>query len=445
MSVDVFTKTQALKLLNNKQLWFFGDSNTRSIYKDLVWLLEHGNIVPQGSLKTKNELTHANDFKTSNAPLTCGRHYKETREYYNEGTVVTFTFLTKIFSDNLLSAFEGGKPQPDVVVINSCVWDLTRWGPNGVGEYKRNIVHTMEYLKKQVSRKCLVIFTTTLPLSSHSNGGFLTKEVECLRYEVPWHVIEANYFLAEMAKLYKFDVLDLHYYMRFLREEWMPDGIHWSPIAYRLITNTLLTHVALSFNAPLPQQYNLDCRLIEYSQLAETNSGEKRKAMEVPDSNEAKKIRSNLVLNSENNNNALSDLKGFIVIDECDDSTVTVADKENNNNQNEGAVETKAVSTTECNSETKYKCMDKTITEDKTNDLIEVKSEQQDIQQPDLNLMQSNFKDETGSKHEIQMPLNESAVKTNNQSNISPNYSTKDRFTFAFIIGNFSPQLEQLK
>lgn len=315
MSVDVFSRTAALKLLHNRQLMFFGDSNTRSIYKDFVWLLEYGNLVPQDSLKTKNELTHANDYKTSNSPLTSGRNYEETREYYNTGTCVKFTFLTKMFSESLTRAFEDQSLVPDVVVINSCVWDLSRWGPNGVAEFKKNVVHTMEYFKKRLSKKCLVVFTTTLPLSSNCRGGFLMKQVEFLRYPLPYHVIEANNYLAEMARLYNYDVLDLHYNMRFLREEWMPDGIHWTPLAYRLITNFLLTHLALSFNAPLPGLHGLDERFILNSQFVKENNdngGKKRKEVDVIDSNETKKLR---VFNQYNT-------KPSIVSDQCNNNTV---------------------------------------------------------------------------------------------------------------------------
>lgn len=235
-------------------------------------------MTPPACLKMKNELTYANDFKTSNCPLTAGRHYKETREYYKAGTAVTFTFLTKVFSETVTCAFENKNGvTPDVVVFNSCVWDLSRWGPNGVAEYKKNVVHMLDYLKKRLLPDCLVVFTTTLPLSPHCRGGFLKKEVEFLGYELPWHVIEANYFLAETAKSYEFDVLDLHYHMRFLCEEWTPDGIHWSPLAYRLITNLLLTHLALSFGVPLPGVCGIDEKFIQQSQ----KSGEKRKEVEV--------------------------------------------------------------------------------------------------------------------------------------------------------------------
>lgn len=264
MSCDVFSQSESIKLLGGRSVWLFGDSNTRSIYKDLVWLLEYGSLVPQPSLQTKNEPSHANDCRTSNSPLTSGRHYEEIREYCGQNTHVKFTFITKLHSRNLLEAF--AEDSPDVLVINSCVWDLTRWGPDGVAEYKRNVVDTMQFFKRTLPGETLVIFATTLPLSSHCTGGFLKKQIEFLRYMLPWHITEANSFLEEMAKLYRYDVLDFHYNMRFLTEEWMPDGIHWTPIAYRFLTNLLLTHLALSFNSPLPGVHKLDEDFILASQ-----------------------------------------------------------------------------------------------------------------------------------------------------------------------------------
>lgn len=285
MTCDVFTQHQALELLRGEKVWLLGDSNTRSLYKDLVWLLQNGTLISQNSLSKRNELSHAGDKRTSNGALTRGRDYEETRLYERNEVTVTFTFLTRMFSERsvnerflsfrrrrlTLSVFRlvtalSGDVIPDIVVINSCVWDLTRWGPKGVREYKTNLINTMELLKTHLPESTLVVFTTTLPLSPDCSGGFLRRQIEFLRYVLPWHVAEANRFLAEMAQLYRFDVLDFHYNLRFLTDEWEKDGIHWSPDAYRFMTNLLLTHVALSKERRLPGVYGLDERFVKNSQ-----------------------------------------------------------------------------------------------------------------------------------------------------------------------------------
>lgn len=53
MFCDVFNKKQALKLLKGKHIWFIGSSNMRAIYKDLLWLITHGNIAPVQSFQVR--------------------------------------------------------------------------------------------------------------------------------------------------------------------------------------------------------------------------------------------------------------------------------------------------------------------------------------------------------------------------------------------------------
>lgn len=84
---------------------------------------------------------------------------------------------------------------------------------------------------------------------------------------LPWHVIEANAYMAEQVRTYKYDILDLHYPMKFLIEEWGHDGIHWTPSAYRFMTNTLLTHIALCEGQELPKIIHLDKTILRGTQV----------------------------------------------------------------------------------------------------------------------------------------------------------------------------------
>lgn len=156
---------------------------------------------------------------------------------------------------------------PDYLFINSCVWDLSRWGPNGVDQYKEDVPKTLKLFNEKLPKTTRVIFTTTLPLSSECSGGFLSKEIEFLRYVLPWHIMEANRFVAEAAREHKYDVLDLHYHTRFLIEEWKEDGIHFSPTLYRFMTNMILTHLALVESAKLPDVVTLDGTFLERSTM----------------------------------------------------------------------------------------------------------------------------------------------------------------------------------
>lgn len=182
MSCDVFYRSTATKVLEKKTLWMFGDSNMRGIYKDLCWLLEKGTLLPANSLKTKNEVSHANDYRISNGPLHPGRTYEEVREYTKQNNIkVRFTFITKLFSDNLVRVFENIREVPDYIVLNSCIWDLSRWGPDGVRGFKENLRLTLKLFAEKLPPTTRVIFSTTLPVSFECMGGFLSKEVEFMR------------------------------------------------------------------------------------------------------------------------------------------------------------------------------------------------------------------------------------------------------------------------
>lgn len=60
-----------------------------------------------------------------------GTRYREVRQYRTGHHLVRFYFLTRIYSDyleSILADFQAG-PQPDLVIINSCIWDVSRYHP----------------------------------------------------------------------------------------------------------------------------------------------------------------------------------------------------------------------------------------------------------------------------------------------------------------------------
>lgn len=131
---------------------------------------------------------------------------------------------------------------------------LHSWGPDGVKEYKENLVRFFTELSQSVPSKTLVMWVMAAPLAQDVRGGFLIPQLEFLKYSLRFHVLEANYYCREVADRFGFDVVDLHYHLRLLLEHRAEDGIHWLPLAVRLCTNVLLTHVAISWGTPLPKR-----------------------------------------------------------------------------------------------------------------------------------------------------------------------------------------------
>ncbi|KAB0794913.1 hypothetical protein PPYR_11752 [Photinus pyralis] len=274
MASDIFSSEKAKKLLQGKFIYFFGDSNTRAIYKDLLWLLEDGRLIPDDRLKRKNEESHANDIRTSNGKLHNGCDYDERREYL-ESCIIKFQFITKLYHPALVAKINNLSIQPDVIVINSCVWDLTRWGSTDSVEQFKSNVHDTFKLFNTLLPSTRIIWIATLPPAFKSKGGFLTKDIEFMRNMLPWHIAYANQYVANIAKSFSIDYLDMHYYCKFLLNYHTRDGIHWEPPAVRYMTNLLLTHICLSWNQTLPGVISLDSKFFLKSQFINPQSQKK--------------------------------------------------------------------------------------------------------------------------------------------------------------------------
>lgn len=58
-----------------------------------------------------------------------GTEYQEVRQFQSAHHLVRFYFVTRIYSQymrSILQDFRQGL-KPDVVIVNSCVWDISRW------------------------------------------------------------------------------------------------------------------------------------------------------------------------------------------------------------------------------------------------------------------------------------------------------------------------------
>uniref|UniRef100_H3A212 Family with sequence similarity 113 n=2 Tax=Latimeria chalumnae TaxID=7897 RepID=H3A212_LATCH len=248
---------EAKLLLHNKFVAILGDSIQRSVYKDLVVVLQKNAYASNKQLKSKGELNFEHDFLVEGGVLgeqTNGTGYREVRQYRTDHHLVRFYFLTRVYSkyvESVLLDFQAG-PQPDVLIINSCIWDISRYGREPMEDYKNNLEKLFTRLDEILLPECLVIWNMAMPLGKKISGGFLIPELQHLDQTLRFDVIAANFYSATMADSYKFDVLDLHYHFRFELQNRVKDGIHWNPIAHRQISNLLLSHIAEAWSVEVP-------------------------------------------------------------------------------------------------------------------------------------------------------------------------------------------------
>ncbi|RZF34192.1 hypothetical protein LSTR_LSTR003602 [Laodelphax striatellus] len=256
---DIFFRSDAGSLLRNKYLLFLGGSNTRAVYKDLVWLLQRGTLISDSSLRQKLEHSFLGDKLVERSELHKGRNFIEARQFEQNNLKLHFQFITRCYNEaieNLFLSFKTTNQYPDVIFFSSLLWDITRWGPDGVATYKENMVKLMKLMKSTLPAETLVIWGTTLPISSDiRNGGFLIKQIEFMKHTMRFEVMEGNLFASRLVSSYGYDVLDLHYQMRMQIHRRCKDGIHFIKTAVRHVTNLLLTHIAVSWGHKMPGNY----------------------------------------------------------------------------------------------------------------------------------------------------------------------------------------------
>ncbi|MEQ2187387.1 hypothetical protein GOODEAATRI_004240, partial [Goodea atripinnis] len=170
-----------------------------------------------------------------------GTEYREVRQFQSDHHLVRFYFVTRVFStymQSIIKDFRQGL-KPDVVIVNSCVWDISRYNPKWIDDYKENLKLFFDELKMVLPQETLVIWNLTMPLGERIKGGFLVPEIEHKAPQLRYDVIEANFCGWTLASCCEMDVLDLHFQFRFSLQHRTKDGVHWNAIAHRRITALL--------------------------------------------------------------------------------------------------------------------------------------------------------------------------------------------------------------
>uniref|UniRef100_A0A0P4VW82 Uncharacterized protein n=1 Tax=Scylla olivacea TaxID=85551 RepID=A0A0P4VW82_SCYOL len=255
---DVFSMNDARNLLKDKFVLLIGDSNMRGIYKDLLCLLHQGVITPEKILRRGSEgVPQYGDEIIDIANLRIGRSYFEVRQCKRKELWVRFIFVTQVAAPTLMkelkSIEEGKLPPPDIVIVNSCLWDITRWGPEQEDQYKQNVANFFHRLQCMLPPASLVMWLASLPVATERvKGGVFIQQIEFIKHSMRFMLLEANMFIHNLCRVFGFSFLDLHYYMQYQLSRRTNDGLHWEPPAVRYMTNLILTHIALSFNEELP-------------------------------------------------------------------------------------------------------------------------------------------------------------------------------------------------
>ncbi|XP_024143295.1 PC-esterase domain-containing protein 1A [Oryzias melastigma] len=246
----------ASQLLHNKFVVVLGDSIQRGVYKDLVLMLQTDRYLTQRQLKSKGEMSFEQDCLVEGgclSQMSNGTEYREVRQFQSGQHLVRFYFLTRVFSrymESIIKDFDRG-PKPDVVIVNSCVWDISRYNSSWLDDYQENLHRFFRELRRVLPEETLVIWNITMPLGKSIRGGFLVPEIEHKAPNLRYDVIQANFYSGTLADAHQRDVLDLHFRFRFSLHHRTNDGVHWNAAAHRTITCLLLDHIAQAWGVEL--------------------------------------------------------------------------------------------------------------------------------------------------------------------------------------------------
>ncbi|UYV75576.1 hypothetical protein LAZ67_13000652 [Cordylochernes scorpioides] len=141
------------------------------------------------------ENSFCGDKLVSHGGLCRGREYKEERVYKEGPFDIRFYFITKVLGDYIFSLLEGfRKDPPDIIIVNSCIWDITRWGPLSIDRYKANLPKFFSACREILSPNTLLIWLTAPPISSSMRSALLVGRLEFLTPCLRFHVVQANHY-----------------------------------------------------------------------------------------------------------------------------------------------------------------------------------------------------------------------------------------------------------
>nr|XP_002712616.1 PC-esterase domain-containing protein 1B [Oryctolagus cuniculus] len=246
------------QLLHNKFVVVMGDSVQRAVYKDLVLLLQKDCLLSSQQLKAKGELSFEHDVLLEGGRwgrMHNGSHYREVRQFRAGHHLVRFYFLTRVYSpyvENVLEELRWGPHAPDVVIMNSCLWDLSRYGQDFPRSYREDVESLFRHFYHVLPQACLLVWNTAMPVAQVVSGGFLPEAGQPGPVRLREDVMEANFYSAIEADRHGFDVLDLHFHFRHAGQHRLGDGVHWDEHAHRRLSQLLLAHLADAWGVDLP-------------------------------------------------------------------------------------------------------------------------------------------------------------------------------------------------
>ncbi|KAH7669932.1 PC-Esterase, partial [Aphelenchoides avenae] len=197
---------------------------SRGLYKDLLTLLRpgadstqrRGSLIWDQDLRNKLEPSFGGDRMTAVNTNGDATDFTEVREFRTPEHLVHFYFTTRVFKEKLESfIIELRRNPPDVLFMQSCIWDQSRYDMNAEGhmeEYAKRLGRLCRLLSSVLPPTTTFVFLLLPPAEEGiANKGFLG-DPRVRRYHkerLNWHMRLANFVAAQVITSFGFDVCDL--------------------------------------------------------------------------------------------------------------------------------------------------------------------------------------------------------------------------------------------
>ena len=253
----IYLHKEVKELLADINLAVIGDSIQRSVYKDLVCLLQSNRYLSKNELRKRGEMNFLGDdlaYGGKKEKQNDSVVYRECRIYVNTEvkTNCNYFFITRCFNsyvEEVLKELSG--KCIDVVIMNSCLWDVHRY-TGGKLKYEENLENLVKCIVRELP-DVFFIWLTTPPVDISCKGGFLSNPQQDLVK------IEEVKFCNEVARkvftgangIYgTFKIVDLESNFKYLEQERTNDGVHWNACAHRHMSNLILEEITKFYDVP---------------------------------------------------------------------------------------------------------------------------------------------------------------------------------------------------
>mmetsp|Transcript_34211 Transcript_34211/g.43169 ORF Transcript_34211/g.43169 Transcript_34211/m.43169 type:complete len:439 (+) Transcript_34211:1-1317(+) len=254
-----FSLPKIKQIVRNKRIMFIGDSNTRGVYKDFVAACQGENLVTTREYKQKGEPIFRGDKLVKVSNVGNSTQYEEIREYPKrdnpaENLKIQYHFVTRCWSKKMIAKLQNSFNdfRPDVIIMNSCLWDTTRYFDNeddSIADYIKNLSQLAEFLN--VNFNGIFLWYSCFPVSPKVNAalfGPMAKERQLKQIaQLSTLVPVSNKLSTVIMKSRNFEVIDFWKLAIQDFEQRLGDGCHWSPSLHREATFQLMAFLESRF------------------------------------------------------------------------------------------------------------------------------------------------------------------------------------------------------